>query len=909
MAAERPVTGTMLRDVVLCERRAWHDLHTDRRLSDEVGAFVRMLWAEGVRHEAEVLGHLEGRIADLREVDAGGRREATLAAIADARNDHVLGAEVAHARLLGRPDVLSRIDGRWVAGDAKSGTPFMPDGVRIREEYGIQVSHYAAILGAEGLGDGDRAFVIGPDGARVMLDLHAQWGATTMAAVVAARTRRAEAIIAGTARTRGAASAICGLCHWRTLCRGALEAADDLTLIAEVGRSMRRIVETVAPDRASLAALDVDSVVRPDGRPGLPGLGAARLARFRDRARLLVTPGAGPYAREPLGLSHAPVEWHLDIEADPSRGGLVYLHGIWERRLAPAGGSSERFIHFFAEGGATGEGDAFAAVWAFLQADSDAMVYHYSAFERTSYRELARRHPHVCSGEEMEAFFAGNRVVDLYADVVRPRTEWPLSSYGIKPIAKFCGFAWKAEDASGASSIAWYDEYRRAGDQTVRDRIIDYNASDCMASAVVLDALIALPVGLPPWPRAASPVAAIGEGGSEGGDEQHADPGAVAAAALDGGAGVTLVGRDADGDEEACAVWHAEGEELRRFFDAVSDRDEPTDRPVADVGPSASAAPARTFRPVSATVCSAPTLQPCVAIGAEAGDRDMPALGLERDYGRLATPLPLLGGGAMRTGPGGATALYAALRAEMPWLEVAIGAVERQFRVATWAGRPWLQFRPLLLVGGPGVGKSHFARRLAAIAGVPAATLDLGAMHDAAALVSVSRGWSNAKPCWPAQMMAAHRCANPVLMLDELEKAGGSSQNGRPHQALLAMTEPATSAAFMDTCLMAEVDMSAVCWIATANDLEAVPAPLASRFDVVRVDAPGAEHFDLVLDGLVSAQELRWALPPGMMPPLPPRARATLREAFVRTRSVRGLRRHVGMVLAALVAGADRPVH
>lgn len=866
----------MLRDLVVCERRAWHDVHTSSGLRDEVGSFVQMLWAEGLRHEGEALSRLTGNVVDLRQVPPRQRRRATLRALLDPRADHVLGAEIVHDDLLGRPDVVSRIDGRWVAGDAKSGTPFMPDGVRVRQEYGVQIGLYARLLEATGLGDGDRAFVIGPDGARAVFDMDAPWGESSISSMVGRLVAAARSVLAGVASTRGEASARCGLCHWRTLCCGELERADDLTLVAELGGKLRGVIEEVTPTRAALAALDVDSVVRPDGRPGLPGLGRDRLARFRDRARLQVVPDAAPYARVPLGLDRAPLEWHLDIEADPTRGGLVYLHGVWERRLAADGTETTRFVHFFADG-PDGERRAFDATWRFLNADPDAMVYYYSPFERTAYRALQRRHPGVCAPEEVEAFFARPRTVDLYTDVVRARTEWPLGSYGLKPIAKLNGFAWSAEDASGASSIAWHDEYVTTGDPAVRERIILYNAQDCEASAVVLDALIALPVGAPDWPPPVPGPPAVPQ-------DEAAEPTTLVAAAgqEDGGAS----------DDR----WRREGEELDRFFREVAARK------AADMGP-AEPAPPPTPLPVQ-VAWAVPTLQPCAAIESEAQDGSGGQVGIAAIYANLTTDLPLLGAAAVRPAAGGGVAVCARLREEMPWMGDAIDAVGRQLAIASWAGRPWLQFRPLCLIGPPGLGKSHFAHRLAVLAGVGTAALDLGAMHDAAALVAVSRGWTNTKPCWPAQMMNALGCANPVLVLDELEKAGGSRRNGEPQQALLAMTEGETARRYFDVCLLAEVDLSAICWIATANDAVGIPAPLASRFEVVRVAPPGLEHFDVVLEGLLAAQELRWAVPPGMLPALPPRARATLRRAFARTRSLRVLRRHVERVVSALIAGA-----
>ena len=496
------VTGTMMRDVVVCERRVWHDVHTDDGSREKVGAFVQLLWAQGVRHEAEALEALDGRRADLRALGPAERRAATLEALADSGTDHVLGAEIAVGDLLGRPDLLSRIDGRWVAGDVKSGSPFMSDGVRPREEYLAQIGLYALILERTGLGDGRRAFVIGPSGARVVFDMAATWSpGLTARALVDGHVAHVRAILAGTAATRGAAAAACGLCHWRAVCRRELDAADDLTLVAELGRRLRPAVEEVAPDRKALAALDLSRVRRSDGRPGLPGIGIGRLSRLRDRARLLTTPGATAYARVPLGLSRAPLELHFDIEADPTSGGpggFVYLHGIWEVRRAPNGAETAAFHHFFADG-PDGEREAFAGAWALLTSDPAGMAYYYSSYERTMYRGLQRRYPTVCTAGEVDAFFASARVVDLYTDVVRPHTEWPLQSYGLKPISKHLGFSWAAEDASGASSIAWYVEYARTGDPGLRGRIVDYNRSDCMAQPVILDALIALPVGVPEW--------------------------------------------------------------------------------------------------------------------------------------------------------------------------------------------------------------------------------------------------------------------------------------------------------------------------------------------------------------------------------------------------------------------------
>ena len=302
---------------------------------------------------------------------------------------------------------------------------------------------------------------------------------------------------------------------------------------------------------------------------------------------------------------------------------------------------------------------------------------------------------------------------------------------------------------------------------------------------------------------------------------------------------------------------------------------------------------------LNASLYVLPRLRPCVRIEPEPNDGIR--VGLEQRYSTLIEPLPLGGGDSMAPSPDGTVRLAQQLRAKFPWMEPAIAVLERQIWVSVWSGRPWLAWRPLCLVGDPGCGKSHFCREVAALSGLPMAALDLGAMHDAGAIVAVARGWTNTKPCWPAQMMSAFQTANPVLVLDEVEKAGGSDRNGEPHKAILAMLEPSTAARYFDTCLMGEIDLSAVCWIATANSTGGLPRPLASRLEIIHIDGPGPNDFDVVLNGILGALAARWQLPVSLLPELPERALRVLRQSFNRHRSLRSFKRNVEAVIGALL--------
>ena len=120
------------------------------------------------------------------------------------------------------------------------------------------------------------------------------------------------------------------------------------------------------------------------------------------------------------------------------------------------------------------------------------MVYYYSKYERTIWRKLQIRYPTVCTADDIEGLFHPSQSVDLYLDVVKKATEWSTRDYSIKTLAKFLGFSWRDTDPSGAASIEWFDRLTRIGDATIKQRILDYNEDDCLATRVVLDGIRAL---------------------------------------------------------------------------------------------------------------------------------------------------------------------------------------------------------------------------------------------------------------------------------------------------------------------------------------------------------------------------------------------------------------------------------
>jgi predicted RecB family nuclease len=276
------------------------------------------------------------------------------------------------------------------------------------------------------------------------------------------------------------------MCHWYTACQIKLEASDDLTLLPELGRAKRDVMIDQIPTIDELASINVDRFV--DGKKTVfSGIGPGTLIKFHDRAQLIKTPNAKPYLTEPVSLARAQTELFFDIEVDPMRD-ICYLHGFVER----IGGdnSTEKYIAFFADAvTAEQEERAFADAWAYIGEMQPCRTYYYSKYERTIWRQLQTKYPSVCSAEEIEALFDPVNSVDLYFDVVKKATEWPTKDYSIKTLAKFLGFEWRDTNPSGAASIEWFDRFIETSDPAIKQRILDYNEDDCIATRVLLDGI------------------------------------------------------------------------------------------------------------------------------------------------------------------------------------------------------------------------------------------------------------------------------------------------------------------------------------------------------------------------------------------------------------------------------------
>lgn len=157
------------------------------------------------------------------------------------------------------------------------------------------------------------------------------------------------------------------------------------------------------------------------------------------------------------------------------------------------------------------------------------------------------------------------------------------------------------------------------------------------------------------------------------------------------------------------------------------------------------------------------------------------------------------------------------------------------------SGNEPVAFTPILLLGEPGIGKTHFARHLATYLGTGYEFVSMSSLTAGWVLSGASAQWNHAKPGKIAQALVGGELANPVMVLDEVDKAGGDSRYD-PLGPLYELFEHDTARHFRDEFVDIEMDASHILWITTANDASSIPEPILNRMNVYTVPRPDPDE-------------------------------------------------------------------
>lgn len=176
---------------------------------------------------------------------------------------------------------------------------------------------------------------------------------------------------------------------------------------------------------------------------------------------------------------------------------------------------------------------------------------------------------------------------------------------------------------------------------------------------------------------------------------------------------------------------------------------------------------------------------------------------------------------------------------ELPNFHPVLDDVRRQLALCEDSGDA-LEITPMLLLGPPGVGKTHFARELSQLLGTGMGFVSMSSLTAGWVLSGASSQWKGARPGKVFETLVDGAYANPLIVVDEIDKAGGEHAYD-PLGSLYSLLEHDTAHSFTDEFAEVAIDASQVIWVATANDERAIPEPILNRMNVYEVPMPDAD--------------------------------------------------------------------
>jgi len=182
---------------------------------------------------------------------------------------------------------------------------------------------------------------------------------------------------------------------------------------------------------------------------------------------------------------------------------------------------------------------------------------------------------------------------------------------------------------------------------------------------------------------------------------------------------------------------------------------------------------------------------------------------------------------------------FDALTLELPNFTAVLHDLRGQIALCLESDDPLL-ISPMLLLGEPGIGKTHFARRLADLLATGYAFISMSSLTAGWVLSGASSQWRNARAGKVFEAMVQGDYANPVIVIDEIDKAGAQSDYD-PLGSLYELLEFDTARRFVDEFAEVPIDCSHAIWIATANDATRIPEPILNRMNVYCIDPPDPE--------------------------------------------------------------------
>jgi ATP-dependent Lon protease len=191
------------------------------------------------------------------------------------------------------------------------------------------------------------------------------------------------------------------------------------------------------------------------------------------------------------------------------------------------------------------------------------------------------------------------------------------------------------------------------------------------------------------------------------------------------------------------------------------------------------------------------------------------------------------------------------LQERFPNFSSVIDHITQELSLSYLSPTPYVRFKPILMYGVPGVGKTRFAIEVSKLLEVPIKTLDGGSLSSGFSLSGVNPTYKDAKPGAIADFLLEEEYLNGIIFLDEIDKLSAreeSNQYAPLHKVLVSET----ASDFVDDFVGIPINASYLNWISTANDLDAIPKSIVSRFKTFDIPEPSKEQVGIIITSILS---------------------------------------------------------
>lgn len=433
-----------------------HEMASDGHFRDPL---LEKLQDDGLlrEKELELLQDRKLEEVDLDDIDEAAQRTIELM---KQGTETIYKGVLVHGHWVARPDLLERVEGKSAFGDWYYVACDMKRSRHLKDEYQFQGSFYAEILSKIQEVKPVKGYVLRTNGeveSYSIEEFEKQFHLTLDAI---------EDILDGNKEAHFLTSG-CKQAPYFSQCVQETKECQDLSIINRIWRK-----EMYSLQDAGISTVEEFADATADDLSNVKDITMDRLYFLQQQAISLADNRVIRMGELNFPAEDGPV-LVVDIESDPMRDS-DYLFGV-----LLVNGEMQTYHAFLAENPSE-EGRAWLDFIEFLKQYPDANIYHYGWYEEEVFRRMGEKHG---VPDEIKKQFE-EKMIDVLVRM-REKVIFPMSFYSLKDVAKYLGFSWRHEEASGLNSVLWYDKWITDGDRQALQDVVDYNEDDVRATWLV----------------------------------------------------------------------------------------------------------------------------------------------------------------------------------------------------------------------------------------------------------------------------------------------------------------------------------------------------------------------------------------------------------------------------------------